>query len=187
MTTTPDAWSTLATPIIPIAPSPSFAVRLRAQVVRALNQPEGDDMTVTTDTNRTDDPPSPPRPAAIPYLSVQGAREAIAWYGRVFGAELVGDPIVMPDDRIGHSELEIDGGVVYLSDAHPEIGVVAPTPGQTAVSLMLRVEDVDATIRTVVAEGGRLDREPYDAYGQRNAWVFDAFGHRWGLSGPVHP
>lgn len=60
--------------------------------------------------------------------------------------------------------------------------MVAPVPGQTAVSLMLRVADVDRVIAVVVAEGGRLDRDPYDAYGQRNAWVIDPFGHRWGLS-----
>ncbi len=27
-----------------------------------------------------------PRPAAVPYLAVKGAGDAIAWYGTVFGA-----------------------------------------------------------------------------------------------------
>jgi uncharacterized glyoxalase superfamily protein PhnB len=130
-------------------------------------------------------PPDQPTPAAIPYLAVQNAREAITWYERVFGARLVGAPIVMPDDRIGHSELEISGGVIYLADAHPEIGVVAPTAGESAVSLMLHVDDVDPLLAVVESEGGRRDRDPYDAYGQRNAWVIDPFGHRWGLSSPL--
>ncbi len=131
------------------------------------------------------DPQEGRRPAAIPYLAVQGAREAIAWYERVFGARVLGDPIVMPDGRIGHSELEIGNGVIYLSEAHPELGVVAPTPGETTVSLMLAVDDADRVSMVVEAEGGRRDREPYDGYGQRNAWVVDPFGHRWGLSSPL--
>ena len=142
---------------------------------------------LTDNTDNTDDvsEQAPPPPAVIPYLSVDGAREAIAWYERVFGAHLRGDPIVMPDGRIGHSELDVGGAVFYLSDAHPELGVVAPVPGQTTVSLMLDVDDADRVLALLEAEGGRRDREPYDGYGQRNAWVIDPFGHRWLLSSPL--
>lgn len=182
-------WSDLALPIIPVAPDPAFAARLRSMVERGLRLPRGARMSEITDIpddlSAEPDPQHAPRPAAIPYLSVQGAREAIAWYERVFDARLVGDPIVMPDDRIGHSELAIGNGVVYLSDAHPEIGVVAPVPGQTTVSLVLHVDDADRVLAVFEAEGGRRDREPYDGYGQRNVWVVDPFGHRWLLSSPL--
>ena len=36
-----------------------------------------------------------------PYLAVRDAREAISWYVEHLGAEVVYDPIVMPDGRIG--------------------------------------------------------------------------------------
>lgn len=121
----------------------------------------------------------------IPYLAVNGAREAIDWYVDVFDARIEGDPIVMPDGRIGHSELHIGAAVVYLTDAHPEIGVVAPTPGAAAVSLMLPVEDAEATLGRAERAGGRRDREPYDGHGARNAWMIDPFGHRWGLHSPL--
>ncbi|MFY9915961.1 MAG: VOC family protein, partial [Nocardioidaceae bacterium] len=71
------------------------------------------------------------------------------------------------------------------SDAHPEIGVVAPTPGETAVSLVLHVDDADRVLAAAEAAGARRDREPYDGYGLRNAWMVDPFGHRWLLSSPV--
>ena len=129
-------------------------------------------------------PPSP-TPAAVPYLAVRGARKAINWYVDVLGARLSGDPIVMPDGRIGHRELQIGNGVIYLSEEHPELGVVAPTPGASSVSLVLDVADADATLALVLEGGGRSDREPSDAYGHRNAWVVDPFGHRWLLQGPV--
>jgi uncharacterized glyoxalase superfamily protein PhnB len=91
----------------------------------------------------------------------------------------------MPDGRIGHAELEIAGGVVYLADAHPEIGVTAPRPGEATVSLMLPVHDADVVRARALAAGARGDREPYDDYGRRNAWIVDPFGHRWGLHSPL--
>lgn len=141
-------------------------------------------------TTVTEAPPTP-RPAAVPYLAVADARRAIDWYTEVFGAEVQGEPIVMPDDRIGHAELEIAGGLIYLSDAHPEIGVTAPRAGESSVSLMLPVPDADLVRARAMAAGASGDRPPYDGYGQRNAWIVDPFGHRWGLHSPlpatVHP
>jgi len=125
--------------------------------------------------------------ALIPYLAVQDARQAIAWYGEVFGAQVDGDPIVMPDGRIGHSELRVGDAVFYLSDAHPDLGVVAPSPGTVSVSFVLAVADTDAVLARLEAGGGHRDREPEDARGERNAWVIDPFGHRWLLHSPLRP
>jgi uncharacterized glyoxalase superfamily protein PhnB len=46
-----------------------------------------------------------------PYLCVGDARAAIEWYVDVLGAEVVYDPIEMPDGRIGHVELAVDGSL----------------------------------------------------------------------------
>ena len=69
-----------------------------------------------------------PRPAALPYLSVGNAREAIAWYTDVFGASLIGEMYEMDDGRVGHAELQIGDGVLYLADEYPELGLKAPSP-----------------------------------------------------------
>lgn len=167
----------------PPQPDPVFATNLRARIERALALPRG--VAVSTATTSAAPATSTPVGAAIPYLAVNNARAAIDWYVEVFGAELMGEPIVMPDGRIGHSELALAGGRIYLSDAHPEIGVVAPTPGEATVSLMLPVTNADVTRARVLARAGTGDREPYDGYGQRNAWVVDPFGHRWGLHSPL--
>jgi predicted enzyme related to lactoylglutathione lyase len=126
-----------------------------------------------------------PRPAALPYLSVADARAAIAWYTDAFDAAVVGDPIVMEDGRIGHAELAIAGGVLYLADEHPELGLKAPAPGSVSVSLMLRVDDTAAALQKTREHGATVEREVYDNYGSRNATIIDPFGHRWMLSGPV--
>ena len=119
--------------------------------------------------------------ATIPYLAVRDGRAAIAWYVDVLGAELQGDPIVMPDGRIGHAELRLSGGLLYLADEFPDLGVVAPSPDATAVSLVLHVADVEARVAAATANGATLTRPVSEAYGSRNAVVVDPFGHRWML------
>jgi predicted enzyme related to lactoylglutathione lyase len=168
----------------PVQPDPGFAAGLRARLERALNLPKG----VTPVTTMTETQPQAAvrgTGSAVPYLAVADARTALDWYVEVFGATVVGEPIVMPDGRIGHSELALAGGMIYLADAHPEIGVTAPRPDESPVSLMLPVDDADTIRARAVAAGATGDREPYDGHGQRNAWIVDPFGHRWGLHSPL--
>ncbi len=126
-----------------------------------------------------------PRPAALAYLSVRDARAAIDWYTAAFGAAVVGAPIVMDDGRIGHAELEIGGGVLYLADEYPELGLKSPEPGAVSVSLMLHIADTDAALQRARDHGATVQREIYEGHGSRNATIVDPFGHRWMLSGPI--
>jgi uncharacterized glyoxalase superfamily protein PhnB len=95
------------------------------------------------------------------------------------------EPIVMPDGRVGHVELTVDGGRWMMADEHPEIAVQAPAPDRgAAVTLHLGVGDVDALVERAVAGGARLDRGPEDTPVGRVAVVRDPFGHRWFLNQP---
>lgn len=131
------------------------------------------------------EPPQVPRPAALPYLSVGNARAAITWYVDAFGAVVVGDPIVMDDGRIGHAEIAIGDGVLYLADEYPELGLKAPTQQAVSVSLMLHVGNTDAALQQARELGATVEREIYENYGSRIATVIDPFGHRWMLTGPT--
>ena len=126
-----------------------------------------------------------PRPAALPYLTVANARDAIAWYVDALGAVVVGEPFVMADGRIGHAELALSGGVLYLADEYPEIGLRGPAPQANSVSLMLEVPDTDAALERARERGAQVQREPYEDHGSRGAAIIDPFGHRWMLSGPM--
>lgn len=172
-----DPLRVLHTEDLPVQPDPAFSARLRRRLQSALSLPEGILMTEVLDT--------PPRPAALPYLCVSDARAAIAWYADAFGAGLVGDPIVMEDGRIGHAELQLAGGVLYLADEYPELGLKAPAPQAVSVSLMLHVADTDAALRRARAHGAAVVREISENYGTRGATILDPFGHRWMLSGPI--
>jgi uncharacterized glyoxalase superfamily protein PhnB len=181
---------------LPVQPDPAFAARLRARLEDALSLPNrtqgvvmsGTDIAIAELNEPAAQPAvaaAPPRPAALPYLTVADARGAIAWYVDTFGASVVGEPYEMDDGRIGHAELAIAGGLLYLADEHPEIGLKAPGPQATSVSLMLHVTDTDATLERARERGANVQREPYENYGSRNATIVDPFGHRWMLSGPV--
>lgn len=126
-----------------------------------------------------------PASGALPYLTVRGAREALDWYRKAFGAELVGEPIVMDDGRIGHAELRLQTGMIYLAEEFPEMGLTAPDAGATSVSLMLPVDDTDSVLERAHDAGGTVERWISENYGRRNATLIDPFGHRWMLSGPA--
>jgi uncharacterized glyoxalase superfamily protein PhnB len=181
---------------LPVQPDPVFAARLRAHLESALSLPERTEGIVMSGTdaaiaalNESSSPAlaAPPRSAALPYLAVAGAREAIDWYVDAFGAEVAGEPIVMDDGRIGHAELSIRGGTLYLADEFPEMGLKAPAPQSVSVSLMLHVADTDVALERARGRGADVQREPYENYGSRNATIIDPFGHRWMLSGPANP
>ena len=116
-----------------------------------------------------------------PYLAVRDARAAMTWYCEAFGARVVGDPYVMDDDRIGHAELEIGGARVFLSDEHPELGIVAPEPGRVTVTLHLTVPDVDTAMSAAADAGATVERPARDEPYGRTGVVVDPFAHRWML------
>lgn len=178
-----DVFTELRAGTVPVRPDPEFATALRARLERALALPRGVVPMTTVSEPQT---AAGPRGAAVPYLAVRDARSAIDWYVEAFGASVVGEPIAMPDGRIGHAELGLADGVIYLADEYPELGVVAPQAG-ASVSLMLAVPDADEVRARAMAAGASGDRVPYDAHGTRTAWIVDPFGHRWGLTSPLTP
>ncbi|OBF88848.1 glyoxalase [Mycobacterium sp. 852002-51152_SCH6134967] len=177
---------------LPVAPDPAFAAGLRARLESALSLPNRTEEVVMSGTDTAiaelSEPtvaPTVPRSAALPYLTVRNARDAIAWYVDAFDATVVGEPFEMDDGRIGHAELAIGDGVLYLADEYPEIGLRAPARQSVSVSLMLRVADTDAALERARRHGAEVQREPYENYGARSAAIVDPFGHRWMLTGPV--
>jgi uncharacterized glyoxalase superfamily protein PhnB len=115
-----------------------------------------------------------------PYLTVRDTRAAIAWYTEALGARLVGETVVLDDDRIGHAELDVAGARLYVADEHPELGLAAPGESRS-VTLHLAVPDADAAVTRAEAAGGTVERPPVDSPHGRTGVVVDPFGHRWML------
>jgi PhnB protein len=122
-------------------------------------------------------------PQLIPYLAVDGADAAIAFYTTVFGAtERMRMPA--PGGRVGHAELQIGDSMIMLADEFPEMGNKSPkTIGGSPVTLSIYVEDVDAVFAKAVEGGATSLRAVEDQfYGDRSGQFEDPFGHRWNVS-----
>ncbi len=181
-----DPFEALRAPVEPVDPDSAFAAHLRSRVHDALAL-RGDTMSSPTLEQEPSAVPSPVT-GVTPYLAVDDARRALGWYVETLGARLRGEPVVMPDGRIGHAELDLAGAVLMLADEHPEVGVVAPRPGEGAtVTMHLTVGDVDAATSRAVGAGADLERPPTDHPYGRNAVLRDPFGHRWMFSSEAAP
>jgi len=121
--------------------------------------------------------------SVTPYLAVDGAEQAIAFYEKAFGAK-ERTRMQSPDGKIAHAELEIGDSVVMLSDPLPQFITKAPTElGGSTASLMVYVEDVDAVVQQAVGAGATLEREIEDQFwGDRFGAVVDPFGHMWSIA-----
>jgi uncharacterized glyoxalase superfamily protein PhnB len=183
-----DPLDVLATPVEPVRPSDAFAAGLRSRLERALSAPEG---VAVSEVNliETTDPSAPASSVpvgVVPYLAVDGGRQAIEWYATALGAREVGERYESPDGQVGHAELTVHGATFYLSDSAPALGVEAISPDDAVhTSLVLSVPDVDAATDRTVEAGARLERPPTDYPYGRMSVIRDPFGHRWMLESPV--
>lgn len=118
----------------------------------------------------------------FPYLHVQNATEAIAFYVKVFGIREKFH-LTEPSGRVGHAELDFNGMTLMLSDEFPEYGIKAATTiGATPVTLHLHVDNADEVIQKAVDAGATVEIPPQDQfYGERSGCIRDPFGHRWNI------
>jgi PhnB protein len=118
-----------------------------------------------------------------PYLAVDDAAEAIAYYTKAFGAN-ERSRMEAPDGSIGHAELEIGDSIVMLSDPFPQATTRTPKElGGTTATVFLYVEDVDAVVKRAVDAGATVTMEVADQFwGDRFGAITDPFGHSWSIA-----
>ncbi len=117
-----------------------------------------------------------------PYLIIDGAADALEFYKKAFGAtELFR---MEHEGKIGHAEMKIGDSPFMLADADPQRGHKSPNAlGGTPVSLMIYVEDCDATFKQAIEAGGVEVRPLQDQfYGDRSGMLTDPFGHVWNVA-----
>ncbi len=114
-----------------------------------------------------------------PYLIIDGAAEAIRWYGEALGAEEV---LRLPTgDRIAHAEIRIGDSMIMLSDEWPDMGKLSPkSRGGATSGMMIYLEDVDSAFQRAIAAGATQEQPVQDQfYGDRSGSFTDPFGHSW--------
>ena len=117
---------------------------------------------------------------ATPYLIVKGAADAIAYYKKVFGAELI-VRFDAPDGSVMHAEMSVGPARFMLTEERQEYGARSPlTIGGSASTAVVYVPDADAAVGRAVASGAKITM-PLDNqfWGDRSASLVDPFGHNW--------
>lgn len=126
-----------------------------------------------------------------PYINFPGtAREALEFYQQVFGGEIdattYGQFNVVPAgnpaaDKIMHAALRSELVLLFASDAVPEAGAPASTPGNN-VTLAVMIDDPELgrTIFDALGVGGQVEM-PYEKqmWGDMYGAVTDKFGIPW--------
>ena len=115
-----------------------------------------------------------------PYLFVDGAEAAIAWYTAHLGA--VETLRVSSRDRstVIHTRLEIGDSILMLSDVAHDWSEAPAADGPSSANLMRYVEDVDATQARCIANGATELMPVGDKFwGERMGKIRDPFGHVW--------
>ena len=120
---------------------------------------------------------------ATPYLTVEGASDALAFYKEAFDATEV-MRLDGPGGKVMHAEFTIGDSRLMISDAFPDHGAQrAGRFGGSALKVHLYVEDVDATVGKAVASGAKVVKPVMDMfYGDRSGVVEDPFGHTWNVA-----
>jgi PhnB protein len=140
---------------------------------------------MNTTTNVTQTPTMPATlSGVVPYLTVDGADKAAAFYTKAFGAKEVFRYPVDEQGRTMHIHLYLNGSSVMLSDAYPEHG--HPLKKPESFNLALMVKDIDAWWKRAVDAGAEVVM-PLELmfWGDRYGQLRDPFGVMWSMNESV--
>jgi PhnB protein len=111
-------------------------------------------------------------------LSIEGATQAIEFYKKAFGAEVLDQAPDPSGKKIWHAALRVGDSMLFVNDIFPEMGGSASHSG-----MWLYVNDVDASFKRAVDAGAKGLQPPADMFwGDRMAHVVDPFGQKWAIA-----
>jgi PhnB protein len=121
--------------------------------------------------------------SVTPSIIVRQAKDAIEFYKRAFGAEVV-SRMDGPDGSVMHAELRIGDSIVMLGEENEAWGTKSPlSTNGLPVSLHIYVDDADAVFERAIEAGATVRYPMEDAFwGDRYGKVADPSGHEWGIA-----
>ena len=125
----------------------------------------------------------------VPHLTITDgkAADAIAFYGRAFGAKEASRHMADDGKRIMHAHLDLNRGALMLNDEFPEFQS-APSPPPGSVVLHLEVPDADAAWNRALDAGAAVHFPIADQFwGARYGQLKDPFGFVWSVASPLAP
>lgn len=123
--------------------------------------------------------------ALTPSLTLKHAREAIAFYQKAFGAQVM-DVFPTPDGKSTmHALIRIGDSFLMMADEMPNQGGCqsAESLGASPVSLYLYVPDADRVFQQALAAGASATMPVADMFwGDRCGMLKDPFGYAWTIA-----
>ena len=117
--------------------------------------------------------------SVTPFLHPVGAAALIDFMKQAFGAEEISRE-QSPEGMIHHALVRIGDSMIEMGEAHGDLAQPMPP------ALYTYVEDVDAAHERAVNAGATSLLAPTDqGYGDRTAWLKDAWGNIWYLAAPI--
>lgn len=118
-----------------------------------------------------------------PHLVIDGASDAIEFYGKAFGAEETAR-MPGPAGKLMYAEIRIGDSRIMLGDEFPQWDKKGPASiGGSSVTIHLYVADADKVFERAVAAGAKVIMPLDDAFwGDRYGVLQDPFGHRWAIA-----
>ena len=122
-----------------------------------------------------------------PHLIVRDADQAIEFYKKAFGAQLLGEAARMPNGKIMHALMRIGDSNLMLNDEMPSYGALSPlSGGSSSVTIHIYTPNVDAAFQRATDAGAKVTMPLMDQFwGDRYGIVTDPYGHKWSLAAHV--
>lgn len=124
--------------------------------------------------------------ALQPYLICRNAAEALDFYAKVFGGEIVRRSLAPDGKRILHGEVRIGDSVLLLCDEFPELNCLSPQSfngNGNGCGIHHFVDDVDAVFHRAVIAGSDVKAPPMEMFwGDRFCRFVDPYGHLWSVA-----
>jgi PhnB protein len=126
------------------------------------------------------------------YLTVSNGLEAIEFYKRAFGAQVVYQELTEDKQKVMHASLAAFGGHFMLSDHFPQyITDVGPREANALGSVTMQInmqtpQEVDAAMARAVAAGATVTMPATDTFWvMRYGRLKDPFGYVWAFGAPL--
>jgi PhnB protein len=122
-----------------------------------------------------------------PHLIVRDADQAIEFYKKAFGAEVLGGIARTPDGKVMHALLRIGNSNLMLNDEMPQYGALSPlSGGSSSITIHIYTQNVDAAFERATAAGAQVNMPLMDQFwGDRYGLVTDPYGHKWSLAAHI--
>ena len=126
------------------------------------------------------------------YLTVSNGLEAIEFYKKAFGAQVVYQELTEDKTQVMHATLAAFGGHFMLSDYFPEyITDVAPRAAEGHASITVQINlqtplEVDGALARAQGAGATVTMPATDTFWvMRYGRLKDPFGYIWAFGAPL--